>query len=176
MVSELREKKKPNYFRFIRESILGNLLVTVFHSGHLPHLLKFSGQPYRRQKTLTASDFSRRSPFPTLTIPSGVQGGDLQVFSKHRRENLNHTPATRVSSPTAWTSRAGTWGRMEHFPAMRFHLQPCLTPSTHSPSMLVPSEPCKCIFFLGFCLCQPSKQPFRRPPMTSSPTRALHVS
>ena len=93
MVSEPREKKKPNYFRFIRESILGNLSVTVFHSSHLSHFLKLSDQPYRRQKTLTAGDFSRRSPFPTPTIPSGAQGGDLQVLSKHRREILSHAPA-----------------------------------------------------------------------------------
>ena len=86
MVSEPREKKKPNYFRFICESILGNLSVTVFHSGYLPHLLKLSDQPYCRQKTLTASDFFgdffRRSPFPTPTIPSGAQGGDLQYYAE----------------------------------------------------------------------------------------------
>ena len=59
MISKPREKKKkPNYFRFIRESIMGNLSVTVFHSDHLSHLLKLSDQPYRRQKTLTAGDFS----------------------------------------------------------------------------------------------------------------------
>ena len=58
MESEPREKKKPNYFRFIRESILGNLLVIVFHSDHPSHLLKLSDQQYRRQKTLTAGDFS----------------------------------------------------------------------------------------------------------------------
>ena len=56
MVSEPREKKKPNYFRFIRESILRNLSVTVFHSGHLSHLLKLSDQPYRRQKNLIAGN------------------------------------------------------------------------------------------------------------------------
>ena len=104
MVSELREKKNPNYFRFIHESILGNLSVTVFHSGHPSHLLKLPINPHRRWKTLIAGDFpatSRRSPFPTPTIPSGAQGGDLQVFSKHRRENLSHAPVTRVSSPAA---------------------------------------------------------------------------
>ena len=58
MVSEPREKKKPNYFQFIHESILGNLSVIVFHSGHLSHLLKLSDQLYCRQKTLTAGDFS----------------------------------------------------------------------------------------------------------------------
>ena len=51
-------EKNPNYFWFIRESIMGNLSVTVFHSGHPSHLLKLSDQPYRRQKTLTAGDFS----------------------------------------------------------------------------------------------------------------------
>ena len=53
-----KKKKNPNYFRFIRESILGNLSVTVFHSGHPSYLLKHSDQPYHRQKTLTAGDFS----------------------------------------------------------------------------------------------------------------------
>ena len=90
----LGRKKKPNYFRFIRESILRNLSVTVFHSGYLSHLLKLSDQSYRRQKTLTASnffgDFFRLSPFPTPTKPSGAQGRDLQVLSKHRREILSH--------------------------------------------------------------------------------------
>ena len=148
MVSKFKEKKKPNYFRFIRESILGNLSVTVFHSGHLSHFLKLSDQPYRRQKTLTDDDFSG-DLFPTPTIPSGAQGGDLQVFSKHRRENLSQAPTTRVSSPAAWISRASAWGRVEHFPATRFHLQPRLTPSSHPLSVLVSSEPWKCIF-LGF--------------------------
>ena len=57
MVSEPREKKKPNHFWFICESILGNLSVIMFHSGDFPHLLKLSGQPYRRQKTLIAGNF-----------------------------------------------------------------------------------------------------------------------
>ena len=109
MVSELREKKKkkPNYFWFIHESILGNLSVTVFHSGHLPHLLKLSDQPYHRQKTLTP--YHRQSPFLTPTIPSSAQGENLQVLSKHRRENLSHVPTTHVSSPAAWTSHASAW-------------------------------------------------------------------
>ena len=66
MVSEPREKKKPNYFQFIRESILGILSVTVFHADHLSHLLKLSDQPYRRQKTLTAV----RKPSPPATFPA----------------------------------------------------------------------------------------------------------
>ena len=98
-------EKNLNYFLFIRESILGNLSVTVFHSGHPFHLLKLSDQPYAVRKPSPPETFPvtffRRSPFPTPTTPSGAQGGDLQVFSKHRRENLSHALATRVSSPVA---------------------------------------------------------------------------
>ena len=133
----LGRKKNPNYFRFIRESILGNLLVTVFHSGHPSHLLKLSINPHRRWKTLTAGDFSgdfRRIPFPTLTIPPGAQGGDLQLFSKHRRENPGHV--CLFSGGLNLTRR-----RLRHFPATRFHLQPHLTPSSHPPFALVSSEP-----------------------------------
>ena len=39
-------------------------------------------------------DGVRRDPFPTPTIPSGAQGGDLQFLSKHRRENLSHASPT----------------------------------------------------------------------------------
>ena len=101
-----------------------------FRSTVLP-----SKNPHRRQKTLTAGNFFRRSPFPTPTIPSGAQGGDLQVLSKHWREILIHVPSTSVSSPT----REGAWRIF----------WPRLTPSSHPPFVLVPSEPCKCIF-LGF--------------------------
>ncbi|RVW82965.1 hypothetical protein CK203_042465 [Vitis vinifera] len=57
--------------------------------------------PHRRKKPSLLATFFQRSPFSTPTIPSGAQGGDLQVFSKHRREILSHAPATRVSSPAA---------------------------------------------------------------------------
>ena len=79
MVSEPREKKKPNYFLFIRESILGNLSVTVFHSSHLPHLLKFSDQPYRRQKTLTTI----RKPSSSATFQ--------RLFSAKSFSDTDHT-------------------------------------------------------------------------------------
>ena len=85
----LGRKKNPNYFRFIRKSILGNLSVIVFYSGQPSHLLKLPINPHRRRKTLIAGDF-RRCPFPTPTIPSGAQGGDLQLFSKHWRKNPSH--------------------------------------------------------------------------------------
>ena len=121
---------------------MGNLSVTVFHSGHPSHLLKLSDRPYRSQKTLTAGEFSgdifRRSPFPTPTIPSGAQGGDLQVFSKHRRKNLSHALAMRVSLPATWISHAGAWGRVEHFPA------------TASPSIFACVIRALKVHFLGF--------------------------
>ena len=148
MVSKPREKKNSNYFQFIRESIMGNLSVTVFHSGHLSHLLKLSDQPYRRQKTLIAGDFSsdffRRSPFSTPTIPSSAQGGDLQVLSKHRREILSYVPATRVSSLAAWTSRAGAW-------------------STFRQHASTSSLAWRCLATLHLCLCHlsPSSTFFR---------------
>ena len=75
--------KKPNYFRFIRESILGNLLVTVFHFGHLSHLLKLSNQPYRRQKTLTAV----RKPSPPATFPVTFSG---EVLFRHQPYHQVH--------------------------------------------------------------------------------------
>ena len=42
--------------------------MTVFHSGHLSHLLKLSDQLYRRQKTLTAV----RKPSPLATFSDDV--------------------------------------------------------------------------------------------------------
>ena len=75
--------KKPNYFRFIRESILGNLLVTVFHFDHLSHLLKLSDQPYRRQKTLTAV----RKPSPQATF-SGEVLFRHQPYHQVRKEEI----------------------------------------------------------------------------------------
>ena len=94
--------------------------------------------------------------------------------STGERISITHRPREfllRRPEPQA-PAREGGW---EHFLATRFHLQLRLTPFSHSPFVFVPSEPYKCIFW-GFCLRRPSKQPFRRPPVTSSPPRALHVS
>ena len=144
MVLEPREEKKknPNYFRFICESILGNLSVTVFHSSHLSHLLKFSDQSYRRQKTLTAGNFSdnffQRSPFPTPTIPSSAQGGDFLSFVKapegDSQPRAGH--AHFFSSGLNLTRR-----HVEHFSGTHFQLQPRLTSSNYPPSVFVPSKP-----------------------------------
>ena len=109
MVLEPREKKKkkPNYFWFICESIMGNLLVTVFYSGHLPNLLKLSGQPYRCKKTLTAGDFSdevlfRHQPYHQVRKEEIFKfcqstGGRISVMRRPRvfllRWPETHTPA-----------------------------------------------------------------------------------
>ena len=50
--------RKPNSFLFPVSSTPRNLLVTVFHSGHLPHLPILSGQSDHRQKPLTAGELS----------------------------------------------------------------------------------------------------------------------
>ena len=78
--------------------------MTVFHSDHLSHARggeEVNRIAIRKPSPPLSGDFFRKSPFPTPTMPSGAQGGDLQVLSKHRREILSHTPATRVSSPAA---------------------------------------------------------------------------
>ena len=126
MVSEPREKKNPNYFQFIHESILGNLSVTVFHSDHPSHLLKLFDQPYRRQKTLTVGNFS----------------GEVLFW---------HRPYHQVRKEEIFKFSQSTGGRLS---ATRFHLQPRLTPSSHPPSVLVSSEPWKCIFW-GFVSVDP---------------------
>ena len=161
MVSELREKKKPNYFRFIRESILENLSVTVFHSG----------QPCCRQKTLTAGDFPAKSFSNTDHTIRCARRRSSSFVKAPEGESQSRADHARFFSGGLNLRR---W-HVEHFPATRFHLQPNLTPSSHFPSVLVPSESCKCIFW-GFCLCRLSKHPFRRPSVTSSPPQALHVS
>ena len=83
-------EKNPNYFRFIRESILGNLSVTVFHSGHPSHLLNLSDQSYRHQKTLTAGDFSgdvlfRHQPYHQ------VRKEEIFKFCQSTRERISVT-------------------------------------------------------------------------------------
>ena len=120
--------------------------MTVFHSDHLPHLLKFSGQPYRRQKTLTADDFSddsfQQSSFSDTdhTIRCTRRRSSSFIKTPERESQSREGHACFFSGGLNLTRR-----RVEHFPTTRFHLQPHLTPSSHSPSVLVPFEPCKCI-------------------------------
>ena len=150
--------------------------MTVFHSDHFPYLLKLSGQPYCRQKTLTVGDSFRR-----LFSAKSFSNTDHTIRCARRRSSSFVKALEEESQSRAGHMRFFSDGlnltrwRVEHFPATHFHLQPCLTLSSHSPSVLAPSKPYKCIFW-GFCLRRPSKQPFRRPPVTASPPRALHVS
>ena len=97
MVLEPREKKNPNYFRFIRESILGNLSVTVFHSGHLSHLLKLPINPHRRRKTLTVGKFSSEVLFRHRPYHQ-VRKEEIFNFSQSIGGRIL---ATHVSSPAA---------------------------------------------------------------------------
>ena len=111
MVSEPREKKNPNYFRFIHESILGNLSVTVFHSGHPSHLLKLLDQPYRCQKTLTADDFS----------------GDL-----FREVLFRHRPYHQVCNEEIFNFSQSTGGRI--LATRRPHTSLLRQPKSHAPA------------------------------------------
>ena len=179
MVSEPREKKKPNYFRFIHESILGNLLVTVFHSSHLLHLLKLSGQPYCRQKTLTPGeffgDFSDEVLFRHWPYHQ-VRKEEIFKFchSTGGRISVMHRPCAfllRQPEPHV-LAREGAWSTFWQ----------CASTSSLAGCHLATLSLCLChpspasAFFWGFCLRRPSKQPFRPPLVTSSPPRALHVS
>ena len=145
--------RKPNSFQFPVSSTPGNFPVTVFHSGHLPHLPILSGQSDRRQKTLTAGKLFRqtfrRRLFPTPTIPEGTPGRDLQLLWRHRNQKIIHALATRNFSSGYCISCAGAWGRVRTFPATRLLLQPRLTLTILPSSLVLPSEPCTYLFW-GF--------------------------
>ena len=89
-------EKNPNYFRFIRESILGNFSMTVYHSGHPSHLLKLSDQPSRRQKTLTAV----RKPSPPATFSGDVLFRHRPYHQVRKEEIFKFSQSTggRISS------------------------------------------------------------------------------
>ena len=124
--------------------------MTVFHSGHLSHLLKLSDQLYRRQKTLTASDFSG-DLFPAKSFSDT----DHTIRCARRRSSSFLKAPEGDSQPRVGHACFFSDGlnltrwRVEHFLATLFHLQPRLTPSSHPSFVFVPSEPCKCIFW-GF--------------------------
>ena len=124
--------------------------MTVFHSGHLSHLLKLSDQLYRRQKTLTAGDFSG-DLFPAKSFSNT----DHTIRCARKRSSSFLKAPKGDSQPRVGHARFFSDGlnltrwRVEHFPATLFHLQPRLMPSSHPSFVLVPSEPCKCIFW-GF--------------------------
>ena len=114
--------------------------MAVFHSGHLSHLLKLSDQPYHRQKTLTADDFSGDF-FPAKSFSDT----DHTIRCARRRSSSFVKALEGDSQPRAGHVRFFS----DDLNLTHFHLQPRLTPSSHPPSVLVPSEPCKCIFW-GF--------------------------
>ena len=105
MVSEPREKKNPNYFRFIRESILGNLSVTVFHSDHPSHLLKLPINPHRRRKTLTAGDFSG-----DLFLATSFSDTDHTIRCARRRSSTFLKAPEKESQPRAGHARLFSGG------------------------------------------------------------------
>ena len=100
-------EKNPNYFRFICESILGNLLVTVFHSGYPSHLLKLPINPHRRRKTLTAGEFSGEVLF------------QHRPYHQVRKEEIfNFSQSTGGRIPTTRRPRASLlWRPESHTPA-----------------------------------------------------------
>ena len=134
--------------------------MTVFHSGHLFHLPKFSGQPYRGQKTLI-----------TVNIFPVIFSDDIfrhQAHHQERKEEIcnfsqstgaKNSP-TRHSSTVAWIPRAGAWGRVAHFPMPGFFQQARLALSCTSKPSSVLFEPCFSIF-LAF---QPPRVFFQLPP------------
>ena len=86
--------------------------LSLSHSGHQslfsePREKTLSGQSNRRQKTLTAGNFSgelfRRRFFST---PQGAPGGDLQFLPKHRSQKTTHALATPVFPAGDCISRA----------------------------------------------------------------------
>ena len=129
--------------------------MTVFHSGHLFHLPKLSGQPCHGQKTLIivkifptifsgdfSYDFFFQRYFPTPTTSSGAQKGNLQLFSKHRSQKSTHAPFFFDSlNPTHRCVRAHDPFLV---PSIFQQARPAPSCTSKPPSVL--SEPCFSIF------------------------------
>ena len=98
-------KKNLNYFRFIRESILGNLSVIVFHSRHPSHLLKLFDQPYHRQKTLIVGDFSG-----DLFLATSFSDTDHTIRCARRRSSTFLKAPEEESHPRAGHARLFSGG------------------------------------------------------------------
>ncbi|RVW40738.1 Retrovirus-related Pol polyprotein from transposon RE1 [Vitis vinifera] len=164
---------KPS-FLFPVSSTPGNLPVTVFHSGHLPHLPILSGQLDRRQKTLTAGELFRRTfrrrLFPTPTTPRGAPGGDLQLFQKHRTRK----PSTR--RPRALLRPATE----SHAPA-REAFSGDAPPPPASPDAdqhpYLPGSPIRALHvpLLGIFVSSALQTAFPEVSATFSPPQSLHV-
>ena len=130
--------------------------MTVFHSGHLFHLPKHSGQPYRGQKTLiTVNIFSAiffdDSCFPTIFsdtnhIIKSAKRRSATFFKALEPKKPIHAPPTRLFSLATWIPHADAWGRVAHFLVPSFYQQACLAPSCTSTPPSVLSELCFSIF------------------------------
>ncbi|RVW63729.1 Retrovirus-related Pol polyprotein from transposon TNT 1-94 [Vitis vinifera] len=131
--------RKPNSFQFPVSSTLGNLPVTVFHSGHLPHLPILSGQSDRRKKTLTAGKFSGELP---ATYFSDID--------HTRRSAWRRSPTfVKAPEPKSYPRAIFRPATASHAPATRLLLQLRLTPTSLPTSLVLPSEPCTYLFW-GF--------------------------
>ena len=137
--------RKPNSFLFPVSSTPGNLSVTVFHSGHLPHLPILSD---RRQKPLTAGKIFRRT-FPATYFSD----------TDHTRRSAWRRSPTFVKAPAPKERpRAGHApfsGRRLHLTRQRVRAREAFSGDAPPP----PASP-------------DADQP---PYLPGSPIRALHV-
>ena len=129
--------------------------MTVFHSGHLPHLPILSGQLDRRQKPLTAGELFQQT-FSATSFSD----------TDHTRRSAWRRSPTFVKAPEPKDHpRAGhaqfsvrrlhlTCQRVRTFPATRL-LQPRLTPTSLPSSLVLPSEPCMYLFWGFFASADP---------------------
>ena len=154
---------------------MGNLLVIVFHSGHLPHLLKLSGQPQRRQKTLTVV----KKPSPLATFFGEVLSDTDHTIRCARRRSSSFVKASEGESQSradhagfffgglnltrqCMRARGALSGNALPPLASLDAVQPlsicaCVTPSPARVlrSVLLPFQQCHICFSLLFGLSQP---------------------
>ena len=160
----------------------GNLPVTVFHSGHLPHLPILSGHSDRRQKLLTAGEFSGEF--------SGELSGD--VFFRHRPYQKERLEEIYNFCEGTGTKRASTRRPRATFrPAAASHAPareareafsgdappPPASPDADQPPYL-PGSPIRALHvpLLGiFVSVGPPNSLSGEAPTTFSPLQSLHV-
>ena len=128
--------------------------MTVFHSDHLFHLPKLSGQPYRGQKTLIIVNI-----FPAIFSDTD----HIIRSAKRRSATFLKAPEPKTDprashAPFFFGSLNPTRQRMVHFLVPSFYQQarPALSCTSKPPSIL--SEPCFSIF-LAFQLPRVFSQP-----------------
>ena len=128
----------------------GNLPMTVFHSGHLPHLPILSGQSDSRQKPLTVGELFRR----TSRAKSFSDTDHTKRSAWRRSPTFVKAPAPkdhpRAGHEQFFDRRLHLTHRcVRTFPATRLLLQPRLTPTSLPSSLVLPSGPCTYLFW-GF--------------------------